>query len=461
MDIIRLSFSGQFKELDLIKCPYCSSELAQAKAGTNKGVQRWRCVPCGRRYTPDGTLSTRASLKNRAVALKEQGLSMREIGRRLDIHHATVSVWIKGIRSTESLSQNSAAKTTELLGPRRTTIGEVAQAAGVAVSTVSNYLNGKGRMSESTRQEIKKKIDELNFTPSALARAIRERKTGLIGLIGYSISLVDDEGSIAAGLLAGIAEAADTARRDLHVYTGWPQRVLAAHGADLLSGHIDGLLWAMDQYAATDKHAATVKRVAAAGLPTVMLFDRDVPPRIGYVNADNILAMRVVVNHLVELGHSRIAYIGPTKGSNYQDRIMGFRAALSDHGLNLRPAFLCLLDQYTVTAEEVTAILNDWINLSGPPTALVCATDRFAIAAIEAAMRIGLRLPGDLAVTGFDDLPPARRAYGGITTIRQPFREMGRCGIERLAALIDGADVEECRVTLPTTLVVRHSTVPG
>jgi len=386
------------------------------------------------------------------VYLHGQGRKLRQIAREIGVHHTTISNWLRA-DDDASVEPTVEKGVGEVSGVRRRpTISDVAASAHVAVSTVSNFINGKGRMAAATRTRIQEAIDQLHYTPSALARAIRERRTDVIGLLAYTMGTVDAEKSIMPPLFAGISEAADLAGKDLHVYTGWPNRVLDVNGADLLSGRIDGLILVVE-------HEAMMERVAAAGLPVVAIFNRHVPQGVGYVNCDNIGAMGLVVDHLMHLGHKNIAFLCPRHGSNFADRHSGFIRSMKAHGMKTDTVLQHLLPGDGITSDAAFIVLKKWLSLTDRPTAVVCGTDGIATSVADAAVSMGLRIPEDLAVTGFDDVPLAQRVHGGLTTIRQPFREMGRIACERIGALIDGASVDECRVTLPAELVVRVSTL--
>jgi DNA-binding LacI/PurR family transcriptional regulator len=204
-----------------------------------------------------------------------------------------------------------------------------------------------------------------------------------------------------------------------------------------------------------------MERAASGGLPVVALMTRHVPDKIGYVNADNIGALHLLVAHLKDLGHRCIAYAGSAHSSNYLDRRDGFREAARAAGLSSDAAMELSSTGMFYSFDVYEAALDRWLALPAPPTAIIVSDDGLAVAFVEALTRRGLRVPEDMAVTGFDDVPDAARSAGGITTIRQPFREIGRKAVERLIALIEGAPVSECRVALPVDLVVRGSTRPS
>jgi DNA-binding LacI/PurR family transcriptional regulator len=330
----------------------------------------------------------------------------------------------------------------------------------VSVSTVSNHINKKGRMGEETRGRIQAAMDALYFTPSALVRAIHQRRTGILGAVLLGLHTIDEDvsQSITPPVLRGISDGADATRRNLLLYTGWPHHREQFTGENFLDGHIDGLIWV-----APELSEPAMERAAAAGLPIVALLTRHVPENVGYVNADNVGAMHALVAHLAALGHQRIAYFGPTHNSNYIDRFDGYRQALAANGLTGDPELEVVLPhEYGLWEKFNYPALDRLLTRSDKPTAIVAPDDGWAVWMIDSVRERGLRVPEDIAVTGFDDMHNAALVAGGLTSMRQPFREIGRKAVERLIALIDGAPVSECRVTLPTELIVRASTVgPG
>jgi LacI family transcriptional regulator len=247
----------------------------------------------------------------------------------------------------------------------------------------------------------------------------------------------------------------DAAGYDILIYSGWPDRPTRSSGLDFLNGHIDGLLWVVPQ-----ADAPALARVAAAGLPTIGALTRHVPPGVGYVNGDNLGAMLALMSHLVSQGHRRIAFSGPIHSSNFRDRLEGYRQGLAAAGLVWDAA----LEATTVVKQNPEEIcgqaLDQWLALAEPPTAIVLSHDAMATWVAQKLQARGKRVPEDIALTGFDDVPDAQTLCGGLTTIRQPFHQIGRVAAEKLIALIEGAPIETARVTLPLSLVVRASTSP-
>lgn len=217
-----------------------------------------------------------------------------------------------------------------------------------------------------------------------------------------------------------------------------------------LDGRIDGLI--LRCLVPTDREL--LQALAAKGLPLVAVWRQDAPSGVGFVDVDHYGGMYRAAQHLLDLGHRRIAFCCVTEHDPSHDhfaaRYEGYRQALIDAGVAPISAWLAL------NAEGLLDLLT------GPrPVTAVCAfndTAAYRVAAVLDAA--GLCIPADLSLVGFDNLPDAEHIAGGLTTVDHPIREMGREAVRCLAALIDGAPVDECRVVLPTPLVVRQSTAP-
>jgi LacI family transcriptional regulator len=451
-------------------CPSCAATDRQVKAGTQQGAQRYRCMHCGRRYV--GQRQHRGypdDLRREAVALHAGGLSIREVGRRLGLNPRTIVNWVRtptgevpAERPIPTLPPDEppAAPRASTPAKRRFTIVDVAQHAGVSVSTVSNFLNNKGRMSDATRERIRASMSVLHFTPSSLMRAIRQRRTNIIGVVTFGLDEMDMGRNPIPSLLVGINRGANLSGYNVLSYTRLPSRGRsAARAADFLDGHIDGLIWVGPLMPEPE-----LENVARAGLPTVALLARGVPDGVGYVAVDNVGGIEMVVAHLVGLGHRRIAWIGPLVGSDFTERLEGYRRGVEAAGLPWT-AELVAADEAVASnwfpeyTADYDAAVDRWLALPDPPTAIVLTSDGWAEWTATALRLRGVRVPEDVAVTGFDDIPMAATMAGGLTTVRQDFREIGRRGVELLAALIDGEPYENCRVTLPATLVARASTL--
>lgn len=435
-----------------MQCPYCRSTENQVKAGLSDGLQRYKCGTCKRRYTPAKTQrGYPESVRQHAIHLYNQGYKIRQIGRELGINHCSVQKWVK--QAPDVKQSVTEPDEDSFSGRKRPTIADVAREANVSTSTISNYLNNKGKMSEATRNRIRDKMTALHFTPNSLVRAIRLRRTHIIGLLifGLGTSSEEDINSITPRLIYGIKNTLDEENQEMLVYTGWPLKRSRYTGEEFLSGHIDGLIWVAPEF-----NEPILENLASAGLPTMVLLSRHVPENVGYINLDNQGAIIKIVEHLYELGHRRIAYLGPVHSSNYKDRRDGYRKAIAQLGLH-HDLVLEASPRYNYYDwETYRHTVDTWLSLKNPPTAIVTSDDGYADIVIHELNRRGLIVPSDMSVTGFNNIPLAKKIE--LTTIDQRFEDIGRDGVKRLMDLIKGAPSSECRITISPDIVIRRTT---
>jgi LacI family transcriptional regulator len=342
---------------------------------------------------------------------------------------------------------------------RRATIEDVARRAGVSVATVSNFLNQKGRMSDATRRRIEAAMEEVHFTPNSLMRAILGRRTRILGVLTYGVDGMEIEPHTRTSipLLAGVYAAATAAHQDILLVTGWEERQERQSGLDLLNGVTDGLLWACPDLTTPP----AILRVAAAGLPVVALLNRHVPEGAGSVVPDNRGGMEAVLAHLLAFGHRRIAFFGSLLKSDYVDRYAAYRDCLARAGGTPSPAL-----EWTGYAggdqkAAVEVMATDLLRADPRPTAVVTPDDGWAMDLWDVLHRRGVRVPEDLSLAGFNDMPLAANYYGvGLTSVRQSYREIGEAGVNALLSLIEGKPPEGSRVVCPVSFVARRSTAP-
>lgn len=458
-------------------CPQCGNNTRQVKAGLNNGRQQFQCAACKRRYAPGGNGRGYSSDVRQQVAdLRVQGATASQIAASLNITPRTVRKWSShATRGDQDPPAQPLASQDDPCVPaplppvdpapanrgrrRNVTIRDVARSANVAPSTVSNYLNDKGGMNADTRRRIQDAIETLHFTPSALIRSIRNRRTRIVGVVAFGLLNIDEGAaySIAAPILAGINEGAEAAGHNILLYTSW--RSSEPHGGlPFLDGHIDGLI-----VVGSTLPDSILARTAAAGLPVMMLVGRHVPSNVGYVNADNIDGMHQIVDHLVSLGRRRFGYYGPLNDSNSVDRYDGFRDAMGAFGLTWddRPMKFAMYpgETWQAQVDKMDAGLACLDSIADHLDAIVIPNWDMARNMVRLLRARSVQVPEDVAVAGFDDMPVQTPPEEGLTTIRQPLKQIGRVGVERLLALIDDAPVAECRIMVPVELVVRASTI--
>ena len=327
----------------------------------------------------------------------------------------------------------------------RPTLADVAARAGVDRSVASRVLNEDPKLSvrPATRHRVLRAARELDYTPNALARGLRTARSAAYGLL-----IPDFANPVYAALVSG-AEAA-AAERDCVLVTGsvaGDRSRTERHLALLRDGRIDGLLLAGVD--ADDALAARLARLESRWL----LVNRRAAGARRFVVLDDEGAARLAVEHLIGLGHQRIAHLsGPARVDSSQRREAGYRRALAAHGLEPGPV---LRAGYTSEAGE--AAMAALLARRPRPTAVFVANVASAIGALAAARDAAVGVPGAVSVVAIHDFPLAGHLSPPLTTVRMPLEQLGRRAIERLATAGPADPVEEV-VAGPMELVVRAST---
>lgn len=328
------------------------------------------------------------------------------------------------------------------------TIYDVAKHAGVGVGTVSRVLNNSPQVSEPTRQKVLASIQELNYRPSPIAQRLSLRKTFTIGVIAPFFtrpSFVER--------LRGVESALNERGYDLVLYNVETTQKRDACFRELPSSHrFDGLL-----IFALPPTNEDVRRFQGASVPVVLVDTYH--PALTCVVVNDVKGGYMATQHLLELGHTRIAYISdplesPLHFTSSLHRYQGYRQALREAGVPYREAYF----RYAEHGQEQSRdMVRQLLDLAEPPTAIFAASDTQAIGAMEAIRERGLSIPQDVALVGYDDIEISR--YLGLTTVQQPLFESGVKGTELLLQTISGSITEPCRVELDLHLIVRRFTV--
>lgn len=347
----------------------------------------------------------------------------------------------------EDPERGDAARSRGMRPVARPTIFDVAGIAGVSYSTVSRVVNGLPNIKAETRERVEAAMAQLGYVAHLNARALATGRSNQIGLLVQQIA-----DAFFLGVIEGVDRAVMDAGYDLLLCTTHDRREKeASYVARLTHGMVDGLLVLMPR-GLPDYLDGLIE----ARTPFVLIDHDGDAPGADVVNAANTEGARAAVEHLLDLGHTRIAIItGALATGSSHSRINGWRAALTAAGLSAPDALLVEGDFEEVSAR---AAAHELLALAEPPTAIFASNDRAAFGVLTAAAERGLRVPDDLSVVGFDDEPAATRTTPSLTTVRQPLRAMGRTGVERLLARMRDPDAEPQRIVLPTELVVRGST---
>jgi LacI family transcriptional regulator len=332
----------------------------------------------------------------------------------------------------------------------KVTIREIADLAGVSIATVSRVVNGRGDVAPETRELVQRIVRERGYMTNRSARGLSRGRTGLIGATVPMLHPL-----YFSYLLSGAAEA---------LYEQDMRLVLCPtmHEHDrevsllerLMHGTTDGAVIILPEESSDE-----LEQLLNHGYRFVVV-DPLLPlnARIPAVSAANAAGATQAMQHLLELGHRRIAAVtGPRGGKASVDRRRGYYAALAEAGIAPDPELEVEGDFRIPSGAELTARLLD---LPEPPTAVFAFNDNMAIGALRAARARGIRVPEELSVVGFDDLEEAEIVTPALTTVRQPLAEMGRIAVSLLLRLLEGQRLEALHVELATRLVVRGSTAP-
>lgn len=331
------------------------------------------------------------------------------------------------------------------------TLEEVASLAGVSRATVSRVINDHPNVSAEVREKVWQAIRDSGYRPHAVARSLVTRRTGILGIvIPEAVSTLFTDPFFPL-LLRGATEACNAHRQQLMlVLFDDPTGEQETYQRVLRNGYLDGVVLAS----------------AALGDPLPGLMLRDGIPfvsvgclpneQVHVVDADNVGGARVAVEHLIRLGHRRIATIaGPENMLAGQERLFGYRQALQAHGLPADEG-LVVHGDYT----EAGGMLAMQRLLASKPTAVFAASDTMAIGALKYLRQVGRRVPDDIALVGFDDIPIASAVEPRLTTVRQPIERMGAMAVDLLISLLQGAQSAQGpahRIVLPAELIIRDS----
>jgi LacI family transcriptional regulator len=327
---------------------------------------------------------------------------------------------------------------------RRVTIRDVADKAAVSVATVSKVINGRYGVAVETIRRVQSAIDDLGYEASLAAQSLRNHKTNVIGV------LVADFEPFSTEVLKGAADAIRGTGFELVVYSaggrvgehiGWERRYLSRLSGTLIDGAV------LVTPTVTDVNY---------GAPIVAVDPHTGPSDMPSVDSDNWYGARVGVGHLLDLGHRRIGMItGRPDLQSAQLREKGYRDALASAGVAVDED---LIQLGAFDPDIARHAAHRLLAMPERPTAIFAANDLSAITAMQAAADLGIRVPDDLSLVGFDNVPESALCVPPLTTVEQPIRQMGQRAMELLVRLIRDERVDSTHIRLATRLVQRQST---
>ncbi len=335
------------------------------------------------------------------------------------------------------------------------TIRDVAKRAGVGVATVSRVINESELVSEATRETVKRAIAELNYVPNHTARRLSLGRTMAIGVMVPFFTRPS-----AVERLRGISDVFEGTSFNLVVYSIESLRRREQYFREVPRGdRVDGVIVISMSPSADDVRALT-----HSSLPVILL-DAEHSSFISMLE-DSAHGGALATQHLVGLGHRRIAFIGGPFVDPFNfartpstKRLEGYRQTLTDAGLPIHDAFLGVDPNEMIGTHSITAareLTMRMMRLAEPPTGIITASDTHAFGVMQAARELGLHVPGDLSVVGYDDIETA--SYVELTTVSQSLYDSGKRSAERMLQLLQGGDRTPTFERLPLDLVQRKTT---
>ncbi|WP_332762954.1 LacI family DNA-binding transcriptional regulator [Pseudomonas koreensis] len=322
-------------------------------------------------------------------------------------------------------------------------IREVARLAGVSVATVSRTLKSPERVRQATRDIVNAAVEKAGYRPNLMAVQFRSRRTGNLVILVPKIANI-----FFARVISGAQSAAQAAGYRLLLCDTQGREEIEREFAELVYAHqADGVI----QLRAYDPFPVDSKQSP----PMVNACEVIQGGRHPTISLDNHAAAKAMTEYLLGLGHRRIGLIkGPQHSPLTQQRVAGYQAALAKAGIPSDPAIICHGDFSLRAGYDGAATL---LTLADRPTALFCENDEMAIGALKRIKEAGLRVPEDISVVGFDDIPLAHYCDPPLTTIAQPAEGFGRTAVEMLINLIEKKINPEQHVILPFELTIRES----
>jgi LacI family transcriptional regulator len=334
--------------------------------------------------------------------------------------------------------------------PRSASVKDVAALAGVSLGTVSNVLNRPDRVSEGTRSRVYAAMAELGFVRNESARQLRAGQSRTIAYV-----VLDAANPFFTDVALGVEDVAEAADFSLFLCNSHQEPAReAAYLVRLEQQRVQGVL-----ITPVDPDDPRLDELPSRGTP-VVLVDRTRPGNTHCsVAVDDRLGGRLALDHLIELGHRRIAFVGgPQRIGQVRDRHEGAQASIAAAGLPAEALVDVWTDALTVDEGRTAGALIAGMPASTRPTAAFCANDLVALGLLQGCVSLGVGVPDDLAVVGYDDIDFAAAAAVPLTSVRQPRRELGRAAARLLLDEADNADHVHQQLEFTPELVARAST---
>jgi LacI family transcriptional regulator len=329
-----------------------------------------------------------------------------------------------------------------------TTIKDIAARANVSIKTVSRVINGESGVSEATRQHVQRVVREMDYVPNLSAQRLKRGKSELIALV-----LPRVESPYAIKLFASVLAEARQHQYFVLVLEYDPGQD-GAHktiGRIIKNQRIDGLVIAPPG----GDNACLIAFLQNSHIPYVVITPNYPDAHLLSVETTDRQGALEAMRYLISLGHQRIACVTCLPSERFsQERLAGYMVAMGEVYLPVHGELICEGDNSVESGYEAAMAL---LQMPEPPTAIFAGNDEMAVGVILAASQLGIRIPDELSVMGFDDAPISRQVYPRLTTVYQPIAEFARSSIDMLVSHIESRSTQRQHIQIPTHLVIRHS----
>lgn len=327
------------------------------------------------------------------------------------------------------------------------TIKDVAKKANVSVATVSRVINNKGGYSEETEERILRVIEELNYSPNAIARGLVGKRTKTIGLL-----VPDLTSTLPIELLKGVEKAAHKMGHSVILCnTELGGKKTLDYLRLLDEKQIDGIIYASHEL--KEDYYRYIKKM---NVPLVLLATESNRFPVPFVKVNDRMAVYSAISYLIEKGHRKIAIISGSQQDEIAGvpRIVGYKAAMRDHGLSIKDEWIVETESFFF--ENGKKGFLQLMNQAPDITAVFAASDDMAIGVLSAANNLGIKVPDDLSVMGYDNLRIAEMVVPTLTTVAQPFEKMGERAVEMIFEMLStGKNIES--FYFPHQIIERQS----
>jgi len=334
---------------------------------------------------------------------------------------------------------------------QRKTLNDVAKRAGVGKVTVSYVLNGRAeeaRISPQTSERILAAARDLDYRPNALARMLLRKRTDSIAVVFQYADYFRSSSSFIGEVMRGVCDGCVEAGVDLMLHTKSASDLMAEADA-LTDGRVDGAL------VLRDAHDEMMELLLHRKFPVVLFFSRSDDPNVPFVDLDNFMGGKMATNHLIDLGHKRIAMMkGPLLSVSSNDRHSGYRSALEAAGIEYDAEIVL-----PATPDYHSQALMAMMRRPNRPTAVFVWSDDDAFVCMKVLSAMGLQVPDDVSVVGFDSSVACERVTPGLTSVCQPINQMARRATELLLEVVNGEGFAgPHQIVFPPRLDIRGST---